>query len=349
MTTDQKYMLRCLELAKNGLGNTYSNPMVGSVIVHNNKIIGEGFHHKAGEPHAEVNAVHSVMDKDLLKESTIYVNLEPCAHFGKTPPCSLLIKEMKIPRVVIGCTDTFSKVAGKGIEILREAGAEVTVGVLEQESRELNKRFFTYHEKKRPYIILKWAQTMDGFIDIDRSSSGFGQPTWITNEVAKKLVHKWRSEEQAILVGTNTAIKDNPSLTVREWTGKNPVRILLDREGKVPETHHLLDDKVETIVFTGKNKLGMDKTRFIAPDYNKDLIPQVLSHLYEQSLQSVIIEGGREVLQSFIDANLWDEVRMFVGDKWFKSGVKAPCFNAEPCAQERVGNSQLYFYRNLKA
>lgn len=349
MDIDQKYMLRCLELAKTGLGNTYSNPMVGSVIVHNQKIIGEGFHHKAGEPHAEVNAINSVRNKNLLKDSIIYVNLEPCAHYGKTPPCSLLIKEMKIPKVVIGCTDTFSEVAGKGIRMLKDAGVDVIVGVLEQESRELNKRFFTYHEKKRPYIILKWAQTQDGFIDIDRELADYGQPTWITNKVAKKLVHKWRSEEQAILVGTKTAIKDNPSLTVREWSGKNPVRILLDRQNIVPVTHHILDDNVETLVFTRHKMPDKSMTKFVCIDFKDDVIRQILSYLYQQKIQSVIIEGGRTVLQSFIDTNLWDETRLFVGNKWFKSGVKAPILMGEPLKTEEIGNSQLFFYRNFDA
>jgi diaminohydroxyphosphoribosylaminopyrimidine deaminase/5-amino-6-(5-phosphoribosylamino)uracil reductase len=349
MSIDIKYMKRCLGLAELGLGNTYSNPMVGSVIVHNDKIIGEGFHHKAGEPHAEVNAIHSVKDKSLLKESTLYVNLEPCAHFGKTPPCSLLIKEMGIPKVVIGCTDTFSEVSGKGIQILKDAGVDVVVGVLEEESRELNKRFFTFHEKKRPYVILKWAQTMDGFIDIDREKSDYGQPTWITNEIAKKLVHKWRSEEQAILVGTNTAIKDNPSLTVREWDGKDPLRLLIDRQNRVPRSHHILNDQTETVVFTQKELPGGHKTTYMSVDFDKDIIPQILSYLYQENIQSVIIEGGREVLLSFIQANIWDEARVFIGNKWFKSGVKSPDLGMEPTQADEIGNSKLFLYRNLLA
>ncbi len=339
-------MQRCLDLAKIGLGNTYSNPMVGSVIVHQGKIIGEGFHHKAGEPHAEVNAVNSVKDKSLLTESTLYVNLEPCAHFGKTPPCSLLIKESKIPKVVIGCTDTFSKVAGKGIEMLKEAGVDITVGVLEEESRELNKRFFTFHEKKRPYVILKWAQTLDGFIDMDRTEENYGQPTWITNDFAKKLVHKWRSEEQSILVGTNTAIKDNPSLTTREWSGNNPTRILIDRQGRVPESHHLFDGSVNTIVFTEQEKVDKENLQYIKINFNENIITQILQELYKANLQSVIIEGGKQVLQSFIDSNYWDEARVFIGDKLFGKGVDAPSVNAEIQIQEEVGNSKLCFYRN---
>ncbi len=347
MNTHQQYMQRCLDLAKAGLGNTYSNPMVGSVIVHNNKIIGEGFHHKAGQPHAEVNAINSVKKTELLKESTLYVNLEPCAHFGKTPPCSLLIKETGIPKVVVGCTDTFSEVSGKGIKILQDAGVEVVVGVLESESQELNKRFFMFHEEQRPYVILKWAETLDGFIDIDREELEYGQPTWITNNLAKRLVHKWRRQEQAIMVGTNTAIKDNPSLTVREWYGNHPVRVLIDRIGKVPESHYILDNKVKTLVFTTLDKSDSKNITYIKIDFEKDVVNQILGYLYKEKLQSVIIEGGRVLLQSFIDANIWDEARRFVGDKWFKKGVSAPVINQKPTKMEQLAGSRLYYYRNF--
>jgi diaminohydroxyphosphoribosylaminopyrimidine deaminase/5-amino-6-(5-phosphoribosylamino)uracil reductase len=348
MNEDQKFMLRCLELAETGLGNTYSNPMVGSVIVYNGQIIGEGFHHKAGEAHAEVNAIKAVKDKDLLRQATLYVNLEPCAHFGKTPPCSLLIKQMQIPRVVIGCTDSFSKVAGKGIQILKEAGVDVLVGVLEKESRELNKRFFMFHEEQRPYVILKWAQTLDGFIDIDRHQEDYGQPTWITNSLVKKLVHKWRRQEQAILVGTNTAIKDNPSLTTREWTGNNPVRILIDRLGRVPLSHQILDDTADTIVFTQQRMKDTARVSYQIIDFSENIVPQILHCLYQRELQSVIIEGGKTILQSFIDADLWDEARCFIGDSWFQNGVSAPSLPCHPFKEEKVGNSKLLFYRNDK-
>lgn len=342
-------MQRCLELAKNGLGNTYSNPMVGSVIVHNGKIIGEGFHHKAGEPHAEVNAIKSVKNKELLKECTLYVNLEPCAHYGKTPPCSLLIKQSLIPRVVIGCTDSFSEVAGKGIEMLKTAGVDVTVGFMEEESRELNKRFFTFHEKKRPYVILKWAQTLDGFIDVDRISDDYGQPTWITNALSKKLVHKWRSQEQAILVGVKTALKDNPSLTAREWPGKNPVRVLIDRHRIVSKSSLILDGEVPTIVFTSKPMAHEKNTKYINISLQDDLLPQVLNELFKENIQSIIIEGGKKILQSFIDANMWDEARLFVGNKMFLSGVSAPTISGSIIKEEHLGDSRLFYYRNYLA
>lgn len=342
-------MHRCLELAKIGLGSTYSNPMVGSVIVHKDIIIGEGFHHKAGEPHAEVNAIASVKNKELLKECTLYVNLEPCAHYGKTPPCALLIKQSGIPRVVIACPDSFSEVAGKGIEMLRTAGIDVLVGVMETESRELNKRFFTFHEKKRPYVILKWAQTLDGFIDVDRTSDNYGQPTWISNAISKKLVHKWRSQEQAILVGVKTVLKDNPSLTTREWAGKSPVRVLIDRHQKVSESSQILNGQVPTIVFTSKHKANENNTKYINISLQDDLIPQVLNGLFKENLQSVIIEGGKQILQSFIDANVWDEARLFVGNKMFLSGVSAPKIAGSIILEEHLGDSRLFYYRNYLA
>lgn len=348
MNIDQKYMQRCLELAHNGLGNTYTNPMVGSVIVYDNKIIGEGFHHKAGQPHAEVNAINSVKDKDLLKNSTLYVNLEPCSHYGKTPPCSLLIIQMQIPRVVIGCTDSFSEVSGRGIKMLMEAGVDVKVGVLEKESRELNKRFFVFHEKKRPYIILKWAETRDGFIDLDREEADHGQPTWITNDIARVLVHKWRREEQAILVGTNTAIKDNPSLNVRDWSGNDPMRILIDRELKVPETHSLFNGQIETHIFTQMRRENRENVFYHLADFDTNLEEQILDVLYGLNIQSLIIEGGRIVLQNFLDKGLWDEVRRFVGDTFFVKGVLAPECKESPSHEDSIGNSSLYIYRNAK-
>jgi len=345
LQTDQHFMARCLQLASQAIGHTYPNPMVGSVIVHQGKIIGEGYHCKAGEPHAEVNAIRSVKDESLLSQSTLYVNLEPCAHFGKTPPCSLLIIDKKIPRVVIGCVDSFSEVAGKGIEMLRKAGVEVTTGVLETESRWLNRRFFTFHEKKRPYIILKWAQTLDGFIDIDRTANQPQQPTWITNNYARRAVHRLRAQEQAIMVGTNTALKDNPSLTVRDWSGTNPLRIVLDRTGKLPQSLALFNNEAPTWVITEQNYISDNNSIYKKLRFDDSLISQVLNQLYLSNIQSVIIEGGQMLLQSFIDQGLWDEAWLFTGNKFFGNGVKAPTFQGLQIDHKHFGDSNLFIYR----
>ena len=255
MNRDEKYMSRCLDLAILGKGNVSPNPMVGSVIVHRDKIIGEGFHQKYGQSHAEVNAINSVNNQLLLEESVLYVNLEPCAHYGLTPPCSDLIIQKKIPKVVIGTLDPYSEVAGKGVEKMRKAGIEVDIGILENECYELNRRFFTYHIKKRPYIILKWAQTADGFIDIKRKKTETGEPYWITGDLALRLVHKIRSSEDAIMVGTNTAINDNPSLTVRNWSGRDPLRIAIDRNLRLPDSLNIFNQTSRTIIFNAKKDL----------------------------------------------------------------------------------------------
>ena len=347
----EKYMHRCIELARNGLGNTAPNPMVGSVIVHKGKIIGEGYHRKCGEPHAEVNAINSVRNKDLLKESTIYVNLEPCSHFGKTPPCANLIASLGIPKVIIGTVDTASHVSGKGIGILKSVGCDVKVGVLDKECRELNKRFFTFHEKGRPYIILKWAQTKDGFIDIKRKEDHPLQPTWITNEYAKTLVHKWRAEEQSILVGTNTARQDNPSLTTRNWHGKNPLRVVLDQRFELPMDLKLFDRSADTLIIAGEESKSLKKRKlpenigieFV--DYSKELYTQLFKIFIQRNIQSLIIEGGEKVLTSFIQNDLWDEARIFTGDIKFFEGVKAPCFDQKMNKLGILGNSVLSFIR----
>ena len=338
-------MRRCLELAKNGLGTTYPNPMVGSVIVCDGKIIGEGWHKKSGEPHAEVNAVNSVKDKYLLKKSTIYVSLEPCSHFGKTPPCCDLIIENKIPNVVVGTVDSNIKVAGNGIKKLIEAGAKVTVGILEEECKELNKRFFTFHEKKRPYVILKWAESKDGFIaPLSKSEQ---KPVWITNKFSRQLVHKWRSEEQAILVGTNTVIEDNPKLDVRDWTGKNPIRIVLDQNNRIPKESHILDNQVKTIIFSDIPKATKEEnTTFESIDFKQNLAEQILNVLYKYQIQSVIIEGGSRTLQTFIDENLWDEARVFIGNNNFETGIKAPILALNNIEKHAVGNDILLISRN---
>ena len=322
------YMKRCFELALNGLGYVAPNPLVGSVIVHNNKIIGEGYHKQYGQPHAEVNAIESVADKSLLKDSTLYVNLEPCSHHGKTPPCSDLIISNGIPRVVISTTDPYRLVNGKGIERLRNNGVEIITDILKQEGEKLNKRFFTFHRKFRPYIILKWAQTADGFIDILREPGTPQKPTWITNEQARMLVHKWRSEEQGIIVGTQTAFIDNPQLNVRNWVGNNPVRIVIDRRLRLPGNLHLFDNSVQTLVFTAntpdEDERIIGRTEFITTEFDEYLPEHILGELYRRNIQSVIVEGGAKTLQTFITPGLWDEARVFTGSINFYEGVAAP-------------------------
>ena len=350
-TVHEKYMQRCIDLARLGSGNTAPNPMVGSIIVYNDKIIGEGYHKKCGEPHAEVNAINSVKDKSFLKHSTLYVNLEPCAHYGKTPPCANLIAGLSIPNVIISSIDTAAHVSGKGIQILKEAECNVITGVLEKGSRELNKRFFTFHEKQRPYIILKWAQTKDGFIDVKRDEDNTVEPTWITNDYAKTLVHKWRSEEQSILIGTNTALVDNPSLTTRNWKGKNPVRIIFDRKLKLPQSLNIFNTEAETLIIADKTaKTQKIKTlnsnigiKFV--NYDNDFYTQFFQILIKKDIQSVIIEGGAKVLNSFIENDLWDESRIFYGEKEFKNGIKAPSIKADILFNDYLGNSKLTFIK----
>src|SRR5690606_25029239 len=270
----EKYMLRCIQLAKNGLGTTYPNPLVGSVILHKNKIIGEGWHYDTGLAHAEVNAIASVNEAKLLKDATIYVSLEPCSHFGKTPPCADLIIEKGIKKVVIGSTDPNPKVAGRGIKKLMEAGCEVIVGILENECNELNKRFFKFHSKKRPYILLKWDATADGLNRRKNEKRNETKPVWITNEFSRQLVHKMRAEEMAILVGTSTVLQDNPSLTVRDWNGENPLRIVIDKNLKIPQDFSVLDGKVETIVFNEKKAFQKGNLTFVKIGFSENIAEQ---------------------------------------------------------------------------
>ena len=350
MTTHEFYMKRCIELAKNGLGTTYPNPLVGSVIVHEGKIIGEGWHKKAGEPHAEVNAVNSVKDKSLLKEATIYVSLEPCSHFGKTPPCCDLIIANEIPNVVVGTIDPFAKVAGNGIKKLVESGKNVTVGILEEECNELNKRFFTFHQKKRPYIILKWAATADGFIApemLKRIQHDRLKPVWITNQYSRQLVHKWRAEEQAILVGTNTVLDDNPKLDTRNFSGNNPIRIVLDKSGKISENYHVKNNYQKTIFITeSENFISTENCIYENAIFDIHLISSICDILYKNDIQSVIIEGGSKTLQSFIDANLWDEARVFIGQTTFQNGTTAPNISGNPVAGFDIMNDELKIFKN---
>ncbi|MHC0441112.1 bifunctional diaminohydroxyphosphoribosylaminopyrimidine deaminase/5-amino-6-(5-phosphoribosylamino)uracil reductase RibD [Flavobacterium sp. 3-210] len=347
MNTHEKHIKRCIELAQNGFGTTYPNPMVGSVIVHEGKIIGEGWHKKAGEPHAEVNAVQSVKDKSLLEKATIYVSLEPCSHFGKTPPCCDLIIANKIPNVVVGTVDPNEKVAGRGIKKLIENGVNITVGVLEEECNELNKRFFTFHQKKRPYIILKWAESQDGFLAPEKEIGHERKPIWITNQYSRQLVHKWRSEEQAILVGTQTVIDDNPKLNTRDWSGNNPVRVVLDQNNRISKDSFIFDNSAKTIVFSKlENNISNENTIFEKIDFNENTISQILDVLYQHQIQSVIIEGGRQTLQSFIDSNLWDEARIFIGTTIYEKGAKAPIIHKSNILKTTIQNDELLYITN---
>ena len=321
MTTDEKYIRRCIELASNGLCNAAPNPMVGAVIVHNGKIIGEGYHAKCGEGHAEVNAIRSVKDETLLKEATIYVSLEPCSHYGKTPPCADLIISKGIPRVVVGCIDPFSQVSGRGIRKLREAGIDVTVSVLEEECKNLIRRFVTFNTQKRPYITLKWAESADGYLDINREN---GSPVVLSTPVTSMYVHKQRAEHKAILVGRRTALLDNPSLTTRNWYGKNPLRLVIDRNLTLPAELKLFDHSTPTMVFTEKQKNSEDNLEYVALDFSKDILPQICTVLYDRKIQSLLVEGGTTLLQSFIDSELWDEIFVEHSEKVLYEGVKSP-------------------------
>lgn len=339
--TDESYIKRCIELAKKAEGYTYPNPLVGSVIVHNDKIIGEGYHKKAGEPHAEINAINSVKNPELFKESTIYVSLEPCSHFGKTPPCANKIIEIGFKKVVIGTFDSHEKVNGKGKKLIEESGIEVISDILEKECQELNKRFFTFHQKKRPFIILKWAESGDGFLDKDF------KPTQIGNPLTKQFVHQLRSEEHAILVGTNTALTDNPSLTTREIVGRNPVRILIDFDLKVPQDFNLYNDEAETLVFNSVKNSDEGNIKFVKIE-KENFLENLMQKLFEHQIQSVIIEGGKFTLQQFIDANLWDETIVIKNKNLFlENGTKAPSFDFSPFESKNFEDNCVEFYRNF--
>ncbi|MGS0524021.1 bifunctional diaminohydroxyphosphoribosylaminopyrimidine deaminase/5-amino-6-(5-phosphoribosylamino)uracil reductase RibD [Zobellia nedashkovskayae] len=346
---DEAYMLRCLEIAKNGLGTTAPNPMVGAVIVHEDKIIGEGFTSPYGGPHAEVNAINSVADKELLKHATIYVTLEPCSHHGKTPPCADLIAKHGIPRVVIGLIDPHTKVAGKGIEKLKNAGSNVITGCLEKECREHHRRFLTFQEKKRPYIILKWAQTADGFIAPKKEERATNpEPYWMTVPYSRQLVHKWRSEEQSILVGTNTVLEDNPKLDVRLYTGKNPIRIVLDRKLKISADYNILDGSIPTLVLTDMvdTPLQKENAAYRQIDFKGDIAQQICEVLYKENITSVLIEGGTQTLQTFINSGLWDEARIFTGDSQFKTGILAPEIKGKIISKKSIDKDTLKIYGN---
>lgn len=343
---DLKYMQRCLDLASNGLGYVAPNPMVGSVLVHGETVIGEGYHRNWGGKHAEANAIESVVDKSLLSESTLYVNLEPCSHHGKTPPCVDLIISYGIKRVVVACVDPYHKVSGRGIQTLRDHGCNVHVGLLNKEATLLNRRFMVYHQKRRPYIVLKWAQTVDGFIDIIRHKDSEARPTWITSEKLRALVHKWRSEEAAIMVGTNTARLDNPHLNLRSWYGKPPVRVVIDRNGSLSPTLSLFDGQQQTLVF---NRIREEQHRNVSyiriSSVDDDNLHDVLHRLHQMGIQSILVEGGRSLLQSFIDQHLWDEARVLVGPQFFGSGCRAPLIGDRTPQQVILGKETFFWFQ----
>lgn len=342
MNADQKYMQRCLQLAEGGIGHTEPNPYVGAVVVHNNIVIGEGFHRQLGGPHAEVFALRAVENRALLSESTLYVNLEPCSHHGKTPPCAELIIENQIPKVVVAITDPNPLVAGRGIEMLRAAGIEVVENVLSKEAAWLNRRFITFHAKNRPYIILKWAQTTDGFIDIDRSDpNALAKNNWITGSELRILVHQWRSQEMGILIGKNTLINDNPQLTVRDWTGRNPVRILITDE-MPDESLAIFGTDQQTIVFNPLENKQTAKANYIKIEFGSNVVASVLEKLHELGISSIIVEGGRRILDTFIASGLWDEARILTGTKKFGQGLEAPLLsNAIEIEHKKFGSDHM--------
>lgn len=341
------YMKRCLLLASRANGKVAPNPMVGCVILHQGRIIGEGYHARYGENHAEVQAIQSVKDKSLLKEATLYVNLEPCSHHGKTPPCSELIIQHHIPQIVIGTKDINPKVTGKGIEALKKNGCHVTVGVSEKECLHLNRRFFTYFQKQRPYIILKWAQTLDGYMDISPTLRTTNNNYWISNESLKYKVHRWRSEECAIFVGANTIRNDNPQLNIRYGTGIHPTRITFFKT-PLPQyqDYTFFDNNQKTIIFNTFNRNEDNKTQYININDEKNYIEEILTILYQNKCQSIIIEGGKHTLEKFISKNLWDEARVLIGSKHFGQGIQAPTLSTPPYKSENIENNKVVYYKN---
>ncbi len=347
MYTDELYLSRCLELAAKALGNVAPNPLVGSVIVYENRIVGEGYHQEYGKAHAEVNAINQVLTNfsdasEMLAKSTLYVNLEPCSHTGKTPPCSELIIKHRIPKVITGSIDPFASVKGKGIEQLKAAGVEVLSGILEKESDELNKRFFTFHQQQRPYIILKWAESTDGFL-----AKKEAQRIQISAESAQRLVHKWRAEEQAVLVGTRTASIDNPQLNIRLWQGENPLRVVIDMNLKLSKNLHLFDKRIPTLIINSLKTETDGLCTYIQVDSDNLLVPQILYQLYLMDIQSLIVEGGAKTLDSFIRLGLWDEARVFTSTKVkLNEGISAPALASDyRIHTETIAEDLLSIYR----
>lgn len=328
-------MYRCIQLAQNGKGFVAPNPMVGAVVVHNDTIIGEGFHRQYGDAHAEVNAINSVKDQSLLKQSTLYVNLEPCSHYGKTPPCAQLIIDKKIPKVIVGCIDPFPEVSGRGIRMLQDAGVEVTVNVLQEECERLNIRFFTFVQKRRPYIILKWAQSADGFIDKKRNPEDGKKAVRFSNDFTQIVTHKMRAEESAILIGLNTALLDNPTLTTRLWNGKNPLRIAIDKKSNIPDNFNLLDESTPTLIYSSEEI-----------EFDKDILPQITADLYNRNIQSLIVEGGSILLNSFIQAGLWDKAQIETSSVLLYSGIPAPKLKACLLNVQKCKKSVISQYKN---
>lgn len=346
--SDEFYIKRCLELAATAIGNVSPNPMVGCVIVANGKIIGEGYHQQFGQAHAEPNAIKAVFEqygddaKALLKEAVAYVNLEPCAHFGKTPPCADLFVKHQLKKVVIGNRDPFSGVDGKGIEKLKNANIEVISGVLDDECRYFNRRFFTRIQKQRPYIILKWAETANRYF-----ATTDGHQKWISGALAKRLAHKWRTEEDAILIGKKTAIVDNPHLTAREWPGKNPIRLVIDKHLQIPQNNHIFNKEAKTIILNEVKTDVIDNVHYIQmEDMHFYLAQKVAFQLYLMDIQSVIIEGGAHILNQFLEADLWDEARVFTSDSSWTEGIAAPTINGHLQDSFTLGNDKLSIYIN---
>ena len=334
-------MKRCLELATLGKGYVAPNPMVGSVIVCDGKIIGEGCHAHFGEAHAEAKAIAAVSDVDLLSKSTLYVNLEPCTHIGKTGACADLILKSNIRKVVIGCRDSNAQVKGRGVEYLKDHGCEVSLGVREVECLELNRRFITFNEKKRPYIILKWAESRDGFIaPADQIQQ------WITGDESRRMVHKWRAEEQAIMVGTNTVVTDDPALTTRLWTGDNPIRISIDNKGRIPSSSQFSNGEADTIVYTDRIKEGPQYSNYVQVEQGVDQLPVIIADLHSRDVISLLVEGGQQLLNSFIGCGLWDEARVLTGTMEFGEGRKAPQLPIAHNDEAAVGDDLLRLYYN---
>lgn len=341
---DLLMMRRALDLARLGAGHTRPNPMVGCVITHEGRIIGEGWHRHYGGPHAEVNAVAAVADPSLLSQSRVYVTLEPCAHFGKTPPCADLLVAKGVAEVVVCNLDPNPLVAGKGLEKLRAAGIKVETGVLEEEGRWLNRRFFTVQEKKRPYVVLKWAETADGFL-----AGRFHQPVAISGELARVAVHQWRTEEHAILVGTRTALHDNPRLNAREWPGQDPIRLVIDKNLSLPPTHHLFDQQQPTVVYTYRHQATKDNLGYVTLSEAKDLLPQIMANLHQRNVQSVLVEGGPTVLNSLLKDGLWDEARIIRNPRKLGGGVAAPKLGLSGLHQQfRLGDDEVFIFKNEK-